>query len=113
MYVLNHYVDEAFSTKGWSVREVHGIDPDDKAMGGWEMVPIANYQAHLDYVKTKVDSGDLWVEGGWTEFCLLVYHGNKSDLHDSGYRRTSAAKLADYRHVRRGRLGGHDSRCHH
>lgn len=43
------------------MREVHGLDPVDKA--GWETVPLSDYRAHLDHLVAKVESGALWVEG--------------------------------------------------
>jgi hypothetical protein len=36
---------------------VHGVNDES-----WEPVPLAEYVAHLDYVKAKVDSGELWME---------------------------------------------------
>jgi peptidoglycan/xylan/chitin deacetylase (PgdA/CDA1 family) len=55
--VLSAYVDDAISKKGWAIRELHGINDMS-----WEPIPTADYEAHLDYVKSKVDSGDLWVD---------------------------------------------------
>ncbi len=45
VFVLKQYVDDTI------------------AKGGWETVRVAEYQAHLDYLLTKISSGDLWVEG--------------------------------------------------
>jgi hypothetical protein len=59
-YVLNHYVDEAIRLKGWANRELHGFTGDPDA---WQAMPLADYQAHLDYVAEKAKSGVLWVEG--------------------------------------------------
>lgn len=55
--ILQIYVDLAISEGGWSVREFHGVD--DTSF--WAMA-TPDYQAHLDYVKSKVDSGELWVD---------------------------------------------------
>jgi hypothetical protein len=55
--ILKIYVDLAISEGGWSVREFHGID--DTTF--WSMA-TPDYQTHLDYVKSKVDSGELWVD---------------------------------------------------
>ena len=55
--VLTAYVDAAISQGGWAIRELHGI-----ADMSWEPIPVADYQAHLDYVKSKVDDGSLWVD---------------------------------------------------
>lgn len=56
-YVLNNYVDEVIAASGYGIRELHSVDGE-----AWEPVPILEYESHLDYVKTKVDSGDLWVD---------------------------------------------------
>lgn len=58
MYVLNHYVDETIAEGGYGIREMHGVGGPGN---GWEPVPTALYEQHLDYVKGKVDAGDLWV----------------------------------------------------
>ena len=55
--ILKIYVDLAISQGGWSVREFHGIaDTTFFAMN------LDDYRVHLDYVKSKVDSGELWVD---------------------------------------------------
>lgn len=55
--ILKIYVDLAISQGGWSVREFHGIaDTTFFAMN------LDDYRAHLDYVKSKVDTGELWVD---------------------------------------------------
>jgi hypothetical protein len=64
LYILNHYVDDAIASRGWAVRELHGLDPVDPH--GWETVPIADYRAHLDYLKGKIAARALWVEGPTT-----------------------------------------------
>jgi peptidoglycan/xylan/chitin deacetylase (PgdA/CDA1 family) len=60
VYVLNHYVDEAIRLKGWANRELHGFSGDP---GVWQQMPLADYQAHLDYVAEKQNAGQLWVAG--------------------------------------------------
>jgi hypothetical protein len=60
MYVMNHYVDETISQGGWGNREMHGFEGDG---GAFQPITVADYAAHLDYVKTKIDAGDLWMEG--------------------------------------------------
>jgi peptidoglycan/xylan/chitin deacetylase (PgdA/CDA1 family) len=55
--ILKIYVDLAISQGGWSVREFHGI-----ADMTFYPMELPAYQAHLDYVKSKVDSGELWVD---------------------------------------------------
>ena len=52
---LKTSVDEVIAASGYLMREFHGInDPSFAA------ITIANYTAHLDYVKTKMDNGLLW-----------------------------------------------------
>jgi peptidoglycan/xylan/chitin deacetylase (PgdA/CDA1 family) len=60
MYVLNQFVDDAITKGGWANREMHGFDDNP---GSWEPISVSDYTAHLDHVKAKVDTGDLWMEG--------------------------------------------------
>ena len=55
--VLKAYVDDAISKGGWAIREFHGVQDTS-----WEAVPTTDYEAHLDYIKGKVDTGELWVD---------------------------------------------------
>jgi len=55
--ILTYYVDLAISNAGWAVREFHGIEDET-----FNPVSVAEYQAHLDYVKSKVDANELWVD---------------------------------------------------
>ncbi|WP_410497491.1 carbohydrate-binding protein [Chitinibacter sp. S2-10] len=55
--ILNLHIDAAISQGGWATRTAHGVDT-----GYWETIPLARYQAHLDYAKAKVDSGELWMD---------------------------------------------------
>jgi hypothetical protein len=55
--ILKYYVDLAISERGWAVREFHGI-----ADQTFDPIPIADYLVHLDYVKDKVESGELLVD---------------------------------------------------
>ncbi|SMC16199.1 Carbohydrate binding domain-containing protein [Andreprevotia lacus DSM 23236] len=57
--ILNLHVDAAIAQGGWATRTMHGVS--DNATDGYEPVPVARYKAHLDYVKSKVDAGLLWV----------------------------------------------------
>jgi hypothetical protein len=54
--ILTYYVDLAISDGGWAVREFHGIADET-----FEPIPVGEYEAHLDYIEAKVDSGELWV----------------------------------------------------
>ena len=55
--ILKIYVDLAISEGGWSVREFHGIDDLS-----YKPMTIDGYRAHLDYLRSKVDAGELWVD---------------------------------------------------
>jgi peptidoglycan/xylan/chitin deacetylase (PgdA/CDA1 family) len=55
--ILKIYVDLAISEGGWSVREFHGIDDLS-----YNPMTIAGYREHLDYLRSKVDTGELWVD---------------------------------------------------
>ena len=55
--ILQIYVDLAVSEGGWSVREFHGI-----ADLSYNPMTVDGYRAHLDYVRSKVDAGELWVD---------------------------------------------------
>ena len=52
---LRSSVDEVIAAGGYLMREFHGINDPSYAA-----ISIANYTAHLDYVKTKMDNGLLW-----------------------------------------------------
>lgn len=53
---LDMWIDEAIANKQWVCRELHNIGNT-----GWGSVTEGDYRAHLNYVKSKVDAGDLWV----------------------------------------------------
>src|SRR5690606_15759614 len=55
--ILKIYVDLAISQGGWSVREFHGVADDT-----FFPIEVEAYRQHLDYVKSKVESGELWVD---------------------------------------------------
>ena len=58
--ILQKLVDDAIAAKGWAIREVHGFEGDPMV---WEALPPDEYKAHLDYVKSKMDAGQIWAEG--------------------------------------------------
>jgi peptidoglycan/xylan/chitin deacetylase (PgdA/CDA1 family) len=58
--ILQKLVDDSIAQKGWGIREVHGFVGDPMV---WEALPLDEYKAHLDYVKAKMDAGELWAEG--------------------------------------------------
>jgi hypothetical protein len=49
-------IDDVILAGGYLMREFHGID--DPSFG---VISKANYTTHLNYVKTKIDNGSLWV----------------------------------------------------
>jgi peptidoglycan/xylan/chitin deacetylase (PgdA/CDA1 family) len=55
------HVDSAVATGGWSIQEMHTVD--DTEPWGWGHIGVAKYRALLDYVKEKVDAGQLWMAG--------------------------------------------------
>lgn len=57
--VIKH-VDSAITTGGWSIQELHTVD--DAEPWGWGHISVAKYRALLDYVKEKVDAGQLWMD---------------------------------------------------
>ncbi|UXY16335.1 polysaccharide deacetylase family protein [Chitiniphilus purpureus] len=54
--ILNLHVDAAIDQGGWALRTAHGVEDSS-----WETIPLARYIGHLDHVKAKVDSGELWM----------------------------------------------------
>jgi PA14 domain/Secretion system C-terminal sorting domain/Polysaccharide deacetylase len=52
---LNEGLLSAIATGGYSVQELHGIDD-----ASWASVTLANYRSHLNLVKDKINSGDIW-----------------------------------------------------
>jgi hypothetical protein len=59
---LNQYIDDTIAARGWAIKEFHGFD-EDITEGAFQPLTNSDYTAHLDYLKTKVASNDLWVEG--------------------------------------------------
>lgn len=53
---LNYEVDVAIANSFWANRELHNVGPT-----GWGSVRIEAYRSHIDYIKSKVESGELWV----------------------------------------------------
>jgi peptidoglycan/xylan/chitin deacetylase (PgdA/CDA1 family) len=88
--ILKIYVDLAIAEGGWSVREFHGIaDTTFFAMN------LDDYRAHLDYVKSKVDSGELWVD---TPSAVVRYRFSRQHCgmpSAAGYQLTFAKPSCD------------------
>lgn len=53
---LNYWVDYAINNNVWVNRELHNV-----GNSGWGHVTVAEYRTHLNYLKQKVDAGELWV----------------------------------------------------
>jgi hypothetical protein len=71
--ILQIYVDLAISEGGWAVREFHGI-----ADMSYNPMTVDGYRQHLDYLRSKVDSGDLWVD---TPSTVLRYRFARQYCH--------------------------------
>jgi Secretion system C-terminal sorting domain/PA14 domain/Polysaccharide deacetylase len=52
---LNSSVTSAISKGGFCLREVHGV-----ADQSWASVSLANYKSHMDFVKGKILTNDVW-----------------------------------------------------
>ncbi len=79
---LNSVVDAAIANNQWGNRELHNVGPT-----GWGHTTVNAYRNHLNYVKTKVTSGELWM-GTVSELLTyqiqkLVYNAS-SAVYDSG-----------------------------
>ena len=61
-HVLNQYVDDAIAGKGWAARELNGF-VEDIPRGAFQPISAADYTAHLDFVRARIDAGRLWMEG--------------------------------------------------
>lgn len=72
---LNYWVDQAINSSGWVNRELHNV-----GNSGWGRVSVDDYRAHLNYVKSKVDEGKLWV-GTISE--ILTYQLQKMNYYPS------------------------------
>ena len=60
LHVLNQYVDDAITQRGWAMRTLGGFVGDLNAP---QPIDVDDYAAHLDFVRNKVELGQLWVEG--------------------------------------------------
>ena len=74
--VLNDEVNNAINRSEWANRELHNVGNE-----GWGHVTVKAYRDHLDYVKQKKESGDLWV-GTVSE--ILTYQAQKLYYQPSG-----------------------------
>ena len=53
---LNTWVDYAITNDAWVNREMHNV-----GSSGWGYISVADYRNHLNYLKSKVNSNELWV----------------------------------------------------
>lgn len=53
---LNGEVDNAIASNMWANRELHNV-----GTSGWGSVKVDAYRQHIDYIKAKKESGELWV----------------------------------------------------
>ncbi len=67
--ILKRFLDDAIANGGWALRELHGIEDnpdlaiqDPSTSDSWGWVSLQEYRDHLDYVKSKVDSGEVWMD---------------------------------------------------
>ena len=59
-FVLNQYVNDAIAENGWAIRTLAGFEGDPNP---FQPIDVDDYTAHLDFVKNRVDAGQLWVDG--------------------------------------------------
>ena len=67
--ILNAAIDDIILNKSWGNREAHNVGD-----AGWGHIEVAEYRKHLDYVKQKMLSNDLW-QGTVSE--VLTYQVQK------------------------------------
>jgi hypothetical protein len=53
--LLNQAVQSAVAAGGYAMREVHGV-----ADASWGAVSVADYRAHMDFVKQQISAGNIW-----------------------------------------------------
>jgi peptidoglycan/xylan/chitin deacetylase (PgdA/CDA1 family) len=53
--LLNDAVQQAVLTGGYAVRELHGVEDPS-----WASVSVADYRAHMDFVKGHIAAGNIW-----------------------------------------------------
>ncbi len=53
---LNEEIDHAMNKNMWATRELHNV-----GNAGWGSVKEESYRSHIDYVKSKMDTKELWV----------------------------------------------------
>lgn len=69
--ILIQHAQKAIDAGVWTYRTMHGVNDES-----WESVPLDQYTAYVDFLKTKVDSGDLWVD---TPSQIIRYRGTRAN----------------------------------
>ncbi|NTS76653.1 polysaccharide deacetylase family protein [Catenovulum sp. SM1970] len=54
---ITSYLDDTIASGGFGLQYFHGVND-----GSYHSVPLADYQTFLDYLKTKVDNGEVWLD---------------------------------------------------
>ncbi len=94
---LNSVVDVAIANNQWGNRELHNVGAT-----GWGHVTVNAYRNHLNYAKTKVTSGELWM-GTVSELLTyqiqkLVYNAS-SAVYDVGTDKITVSFTQDNSNV--------------
>lgn len=93
---LNLVVDDAIANNEWGNRELHNVGNT-----GWGSVLVQAYRDHLDYVQTKVSSGDLWMptmsEALTYQIQKLVYSSNAN--YDGGTKQIAVTFTEDHNEI--------------
>ncbi len=53
---LQAYLDDAVSKGGWALQEMHEVGSGTL----WGYIRVPEYEAHMDYVQSKVEAGQVW-----------------------------------------------------
>jgi peptidoglycan/xylan/chitin deacetylase (PgdA/CDA1 family) len=56
---LNAAVDAAINVGGYTIREFHNVGPGS-ITNPWGNITVTNYTQHLDYVKSKMNTNQVW-----------------------------------------------------
>lgn len=89
MQQWNNAVDWAISRGGWLIEQCHGIGSIGEPNVGWSPRPLAEYEAHFEYLKSQGDK--LWIapigdvgryvlERDNSRIEVLAYDGNQLSL---------------------------------
>lgn len=82
---LNNEVDNAINNNMWANRELHNV-----GSFGWGSVQVEAYRQHINYVASKVASGELWV-GTVSE--VMTYQMQKLKFSPNVIYNSSAEKV--------------------